>query len=292
MIVTAKRLNKRSAPPLALSDNNIVGTVLQGFSFDGQEIEIVPNPALGKWFKDQSGSCYWGGGLTVVPPTLNTSTSIVKKPLNIPQGSRMGIDLSHHNDPDWPAIVAAGFSFVFIKITEGVGTQDMKAKEHVLNAKKNGLKIGYYHFAHPDIKSGGTVAADAESESNFALQIMSGLTAPDLPLVLDLENENMPLSKNDFLLWVKTFLRVVENNRVASAPILYSTKAYLESKLPSTHDLAAHKLWIANYSQTDCNNLKIPATWQDWSMWQYTDSAVIGGNGQLDVNIMKDTSLF
>jgi lysozyme len=293
LVVTVKTLNKRSSLPLNFSDKNIVGTVQQGFSFDGEEVQAVQNPALGKWFKDKNGSFYWGGGLAIVSPLLNVADTIVNKPINIPDDAKIGIDLSHHNIPNWDAIVQAGFSFAYIKISEGVGTQDMQAKTHAENAKKNGLKIGYYHFAHPDARNGGTVQTDAEAEAKYALGLIDGLTVPDLPLVLDLENENMPLNKTDFLFWIKTFLETIESTPGSSAPIIYSTKSYLESKLPSTHDLfEEHKLWIANYSQTDCAKIKCPAGCKDWAMWQYTESAVIGGNGKTDLNIMKDTSLF
>ena len=66
LIVNVKKLNKRSSVPATLAEKNIVGTVFQGFQFEGEEVVSVPNPALGKWYKDRDGSIYWSGGLSVV----------------------------------------------------------------------------------------------------------------------------------------------------------------------------------------------------------------------------------
>ena len=65
--VNVKKLNKRSLIPTTLPDsNNIAGIVFQNYSFEGEEITAVPNPSIGKWFKDKEGYFYWGGGLNVL----------------------------------------------------------------------------------------------------------------------------------------------------------------------------------------------------------------------------------
>jgi major intracellular serine protease len=65
-VVTVNKLNQRSSVPVALPDpDTIVGTVVKGFKFEGTEAADaeVPNKALGKWYKDNSGHFYWGGGV-------------------------------------------------------------------------------------------------------------------------------------------------------------------------------------------------------------------------------------
>src|SRR4030095_1354765 len=65
--VNVKRLNKRRQIPVHFPDRaNIIGEVFEGFVFEGEEVEAVPNPDLGKWYKDRDGSFYWGGGLEKV----------------------------------------------------------------------------------------------------------------------------------------------------------------------------------------------------------------------------------
>ena len=67
LIVKVKKLNKRKWIPTALPDlTGIIGTVNEGFTFLGEEISVLPNPSLGKWYKDQDQKFYWGGGLNVL----------------------------------------------------------------------------------------------------------------------------------------------------------------------------------------------------------------------------------
>lgn len=292
LIVTVKRLNKRSSVPSALSEPNIVGTVQQGFRFEGEEVTGVPNPALGKWYKDRDGSFYWGGGLVI--EVNKVISNISGLPINLPANFKLGIDISHHNDrPSWNSIQNAGAGFAFIKISEGVGTPDKKARDHAKSAQSNGLRIGYYHFCRPDTRNGGSIASDATAEADEAIKIISGLPAPDLPLVLDLEDTpgwDSPLNKTNYLVWVRTFLAHIKSKSLTDG-IIYSRKEYLDRKLPGNHDLGNHKLWLANYSQKDCNQVVCPIGWNDWAIWQFTESGIIGENKKIDLSILKDNSI-
>ena len=61
LIVKAKKLNKRKFVPSFLPDNSsIVGVVNEGFSFQGEEVTVLPNPGLGKWYKDRDNNFYLG----------------------------------------------------------------------------------------------------------------------------------------------------------------------------------------------------------------------------------------
>ncbi|CAN5289497.1 hypothetical protein BH11BAC6_BH11BAC6_12710 [soil metagenome] len=96
-IVTAPKLNKRSQVPASLPDNNhIVGAVLKDFVFDGEEVIAVPNPAMGKWYRDRDGYYYWGGALTTVQPIAapalpeaeaNAATNLTEAQLKAATGS-------------------------------------------------------------------------------------------------------------------------------------------------------------------------------------------------------------
>jgi GH25 family lysozyme M1 (1,4-beta-N-acetylmuramidase) len=294
LIVNVKKLNKRSNVPVSLSENNIVGSVQQGFRFEGTEIIDLPNPALGKWYKDRDGYCYWGGGLMI--ETDKIISNITGLPANLPQNCRIGIDISHHNDkPDWEGIKNAGVSFVFIKISEGVGSPDHKAKEHTFNAKQIGLKIGFYHFCRPDKRNGGTLISDATAEADEVLMNISGLQKPDLPLVLDLEDQanwDTPLDKTEYLLWANTFIHRIKE-KSGTECMIYSRKEYLERKLPHDHNLGDNRFWVSYYpSKPDAGHVPCPVGWNDWAIWQYTENGVIGKNLKMDINILKDSSLF
>ena len=294
LIVNVKKLNKRSFVPSSLAENNIIGTVFQGFRFDGEEITDIPNPSMGKWYRDRDGSCYWGGGIIVEqPPIIN---KILGLPINLPENYRIGIDISHYNQNiNWADVKNSGISFVYIKTSEGVGTPDSKAKEHASNAKLNGLRIGYYHFCRPDKRNGGTVISDSTAEAEEVIRIISVIEKPDLPIVLDLEDQqnwDSPLGKDDYLLWITTFITKIAETSDFKC-MIYSRRDYLSNKLPQNHELGKYKLWISSYPQNpDADHVTCPDGWIDWAMWQYTESGVVGSNAKFDINILKDSSLF
>ena len=64
--VTVKRLNKRRFIPWQIPEpTGIVGQVIEGFTFEGEQVNLieVPNPSIGMWYKDRDGYYYWGGGV-------------------------------------------------------------------------------------------------------------------------------------------------------------------------------------------------------------------------------------
>lgn len=70
MMVVVPKLNKRNTIPVNLPDsNNIAGVLTEGATFIGEEITHVPNPGLGKWYRDRDGYFYWAEGLQEVPDT-------------------------------------------------------------------------------------------------------------------------------------------------------------------------------------------------------------------------------
>ena len=70
ILVTANRLNKRTAIPAVLPDKkSIAGIVFKGFRFEGQLVksEEIPNPDLGRWYKDEAGYFFWAGACLTIP---------------------------------------------------------------------------------------------------------------------------------------------------------------------------------------------------------------------------------
>ena len=65
--------------------------------------------------------------------------------------SVLGFDCSKwQKDINWLKASQSGIKFAFIKISEGDGgTENYDIKDRVLEAQKNTIKIGYYHFARP-----------------------------------------------------------------------------------------------------------------------------------------------
>ena len=192
------------------------------------------------------------------------------------------------------AIKNSCISFVFIKLSEGVGTPDAKAGEYALKAKQKSLRIGYYHFCRPDTKNGKNIEEDATAEADEALKLMAVITKPDLPLVLDLEDQkswDTSLKPDDYLKWINTFIQRI-SEKSAGTCMIYSRKNYLDEHLPAHHDLGKIKLWISRYILTDYTEVKTPVGWNEWAIWQYCEDGIIGDNSKLDINILKDQNLF
>lgn len=83
LTVTAKKLNKRKFVPASLPDPaSITGIVKEGFNFLGEEVMNVPNPSMGKWFKDRDNNFYWGGGLAVLEIPVDDNAPEFTEPDN------------------------------------------------------------------------------------------------------------------------------------------------------------------------------------------------------------------
>jgi chitosanase len=84
LIVKAKKLNQRKLIPAFLPDaDSIIGVVKENFIFEGDEVTNVPNPSLGKWYKDKDNHFYWGGGLNVMEEDIDEHAPELEKPDNI-----------------------------------------------------------------------------------------------------------------------------------------------------------------------------------------------------------------
>lgn len=195
-----------------------------------------------------------------------------------------GIDCSHHQGViDWQEVASSTpkVDFAFIKASTGVGSSDQKTFINAVEARRNGLKIGYYHYASLNSKD---EVADAKKEAEWFISVVQKNPIPDLPLILDLEDDNpkIHLDRQEVLAWVKTFFTVLYHNGYPNYA-LYSYTAFLDAHLPANHSLGNVKLWIAQY--TNKPNPRLPIGWSKYWVWQYSDSGHVDGiKGNVDVN--------
>ena len=83
LIVKAKLLNKRKFIPAFLPEpNGLAGTVRQNFIFEGEEVAVVPNPSLGKWYKDRDNHFYWGGAVNILEKPVDEDAPELAAPDN------------------------------------------------------------------------------------------------------------------------------------------------------------------------------------------------------------------
>src|SRR6478735_6105632 len=136
LVVNVKKLNKRSMIPAKLPDNNnLAGIVFQNFTFLGEEVTTVPNPAIGKWFKDKDGYFYWGGGLSVLE-------TVEDQPA---EGAAQVANNTPSTNGNTPAIAATAPSTT-VSVPEHAGiTPAIKSKiQQVVNVFETGAAQGDY----------------------------------------------------------------------------------------------------------------------------------------------------
>lgn len=176
---------------------------------------------------------------------------------------------------DWKKIKAEGYTFAFIKATEGGDFNDKRFTENWRLAKEAGVVRGAYHF-FTFCRPGG------EQAKNFLEQVP--LEEGSLPFVLDLEfggncKTNLPLEK--LLEEIRSFLALVQSQFPAT-PIFYVTKEFYDHYMVGNLEkFPPHSLWLRDIffepKQAPCER---------WKLWQFANrgrSKAIPGPVDLNV---------
>lgn len=195
-----------------------------------------------------------------------------------------GIDVSRYNTvTSWSSVEndSPPKAFVFIKATEGVGYIDPACADHASKVStQTKMLFGYYHYA--TLKNATNVVNDATSEADAFASAMRTLPAATLIPVLDLEDPDTILNKDQTQQWIGTFVDRMNQNGFPRL-FMYSAASYLNAHLPSNHPFGSMPLWVAHYTTNSQPNM--PAGWSSWDIWQYTcEGAVSGVSGNCDVN--------
>lgn len=182
-----------------------------------------------------------------------------------------GIDVSHHNDISWPAILNLNLSqnlyFVFIKASEGLNNPDAKFAANRAGSATAGLLSGAYHFFLP--------TTDPAAQAQALVSQIGALAPGDLPPVVDIEWTKIMRGRQVVRkeLWnlvpaaqrvviIGEFLDAVEQ-RLGVKPIIYTAVSFwqdfiVHGNTPATlARFVQHPLWIVNIR----GNLTVPAPW-------------------------------
>ncbi len=198
----------------------------------------------------------------------------------------LGIDVSAFQSTiSWKAIKAAGIEFGFIKATEGVGYANRHYEPHRKAARRQGIPVGAYHFAHPDFDDGPF------EEAEHFLEVAAPREGDLLP-VLDLEKRGR--SPQETARWAKRWLRRVEK-RIGEPPILYTYSSFAQELVGHERGLIRYPLWLANYGKNNgrIHPVRTVGAWPGIAVHQYTSQGHIEGySGPLDLNrLMKGFTL-
>src|ERR1700741_281919 len=196
-----------------------------------------------------------------------------------------GIDVSHYNGTvDWSKVAAnpEKIDFVYIKASEGVGYTDPTFTFNSSEAKKAGIKTGYYHFATLNTLND---VPDAKAEADYFVSVIKTAPAPDLPYALDIETNKVGLDKAQVLEWITTFLAEMKSAGYGNT-LIYSYTPFLNANLPANHGLGNIRLWIAAYVSAPAPAL--PQGWSSYYIWQNSSKGTVSGiTGNVDTNITQ-----
>lgn len=190
----------------------------------------------------------------------------------------MIIDISSYQKiNDWAKVKqTVGLEGIYIKACEGINAPDKGLKEKADAALAAGIPFGFYHFA---TLNNLNVEADAASEANFLYNVTKDFKT-GLPLVLDIERNDIKLTPPQVLKYIQTFFSTLAGHGVADI-VLYSYTPFLNANLPDTHGLGSHKLWLAAYTPKPI----LPRGWANIWLWQYTQKGFINGiAGNVDLS--------
>ena len=183
-----------------------------------------------------------------------------------------GIDVSSYQGQiDWESVRNAGYSFAWIKATEGSTHVDKRFAENWKRAGEAGLQRGAYHFM--------TATTSPLAQASAFLRVYPG--GGELPIALDLERSPNGTSPRAHA--AMEWLDIVER-RIGAKPIVYTNPSFADERGFGHFCLGQYDLWIAHYGVA---MPRIPRPWAEWRVWQTGTGHVAGIKGQVDLNVMR-----
>lgn len=202
---------------------------------------------------------------------LMPTTVLALSPASLP--TYLGMDVSAWQGYiDYAKAKADGIEFVYIKATEGTWYTDRYLSYNYENAKRQGMKVGVYHFVR------ATSIEGARAEARYFANAISGLEI-DCRLAMDFEEfGNLSVSQINEISQV--FLQ--ETQEITGKEMVIYSNTNDAIHIFSQNLANQYPLWVANYGVDEpYDNGK----WSSWVGFQYTSQGSINGvNGNVDLN--------
>ncbi|WP_407405568.1 glycoside hydrolase family 25 protein [Sodaliphilus sp.] len=185
-----------------------------------------------------------------------------------------GIDVSNHNGKvNFDKVAAAGYSFVYVKASEGATYKDARFKANCNKAARSGLKVGAYHFFRNN--------RDGLSQArNFIDQVRA--VDLDLPLVIDIEDAGNDNSVETALVHSRLRQMAAELKRAGYKIMIYTNgdgfKKYYQPCFKG------EPLWLCTFNDPDSVKGK-GHVMQQYCHW----GRVPGVSGEVDLNVYMGT---
>ena len=182
-----------------------------------------------------------------------------------------GFDISHHNGTiDWRQLASDPHAgFVYLKMTEGGNIVDDTYKRNLIEARRNGIKVGSYHFFRPNVSA-------SVQFSNFKRVFDS--SNQDLVPMIDVETN--PSSRAQLESTLESLLMMIEKE-YGRMPIIYTGKNYYNKYFYGGRFAKKYKFWIAAYTDEQ----PVLNDNDDYLIWQYSPRGRARGvKGNIDCN--------
>ena len=196
----------------------------------------------------------------------------------------VGVDISRYQgDVDMEELAGQRVAFIYIKATEGAGHTDEMFQQNWAKAKTAGIPRGAYHFF--------SFESSGKEQAQHYIETVGDLTGDLIPVV-DVEyysSRGMGApEKEDVLKELEAYLNALEEHYHVK-PMIYTSRAVYRDILAG--EITGYPMWV--------RSVYLPAAmegWKDWTIWQYTDTAVLkgytGGEKYIDMNVLsRDVTL-
>lgn len=195
-----------------------------------------------------------------------------------------GIDVSNHQGTiNWQKVKDSGVQFAYMKATEGDFYTDPYFAGNRKAAQDAGLRVGYYHYFHPEqsiekqVKLFTDTIGKAEPDS-LRLEI----DAEDPSLWRQFTPEQRVQKIEDFCQGVKKALGVTPEL------IIYCNPSFADDLINNSPALQKYPLFIANYG---VDKPTVPDPWSKWDFWQYSETGRVPGiNGNVDMDLFNGSA--
>ena len=188
-----------------------------------------------------------------------------------------GVDVSHfQGDIDWNVLEGQGISFAYIKATEGSSYVDSCLDKNYQGIQNTGLKYSFYHF----------LILESSPETQFEnFKAAVGEYHMDIIPAIDIEwYEDKKKNPPEKEVVLRTLLQMVSlfEQEYGQQPVVYTTQSYYFKYFRG--EKLDFPIWIRNVYFSP---------FQNWTIWQYTDRAVMNGyhgdERYIDRDVIKDS---
>lgn len=196
-----------------------------------------------------------------------------------------GIDVSNwQSSIDWKQVKDAGYQFAFMKATEGTDFVDHTFDEYRKGAREAGLKVGYYHYFHPE--------EPVDAQVKLFCDVVGKAEPDSLRLFIDAEDPAMwqPFTQQQRAKMVDEFIHGVKNRLGVTPEVgIYCSKEFAAEMLGSAPELKNYSLILADWGP---HKPPAPSPWSKWDFWQYTDAGNVPGiKDKVDLDVFNGPDL-